>query len=202
MNGTAPADSFSAAERRLLAPARRVLRMIYAPVVWPLARLGVPPNAVSLTQIPLAVAIAVLLPTQPRLAFALFVATLALDGVDGALARATGRSSRFGAFIDQYADHAREVIVVAALAAHGALHPSVAVLYALLYPGLNVTLHVCNTHGVAVPFAVKSYLTFYPALFLYLWFGTNLLDAAGTLTVGFMAAGVANGVWRLRRAMD
>ena len=114
----------------------------------------------------------------------------------------TGRSSRFGAFIDQYADHAREVIVVAGLAAHGALHPSVAVLYALLYPGLNVTLYVCNAQRVAVPFAVKSYLTFYPALFLYLWFGTNLLDAAGTLTVGFMAAGVAQGVWRLRRAMD
>lgn len=50
--------------------------------------------------------------------------------------------------------------------------------------------------------AERSYLTFYPALFLYLWSGTNLLDAAGTLTVGFMAAGVANGVWRLRRAMD
>lgn len=195
-------DSYSALERRLLEPAHRVLKTVYAPVVWLLARLGFTPNAVSLSQVPLAVLIVALIPTQPRLAFALFVLTLVLDGVDGALARATGRATNFGALLDQYADHIREVLVVAGLAAHGALHPVIAVLYGLAYPAFNLTLYLCNTYRAPLPLAVKSYLTFYPALFAYLWFGVNLLDVAGTLAVGLMGAAIAQGLWRLRAAMD
>ncbi len=196
------ADSYSALERRLLEPAHRVLQKIYAPAVWLFARAGFTPNAVSLSQVALGVVIVALIPSQPRIAFALFVVALALDGVDGALARATGRTTNFGALLDQYADHIREVLVVAGLAAHGALSPAVAVLYGLAYPAFNLTLYVCNAYRAPLPIAIKSYVTFYPALFAYLWFGINVLDVAGTLTIGLMGAVIAQGLWRLRAAMD
>lgn len=198
----APADSYSALERRLLGPARRVLARILAPIVGLLARLGVTPNSVSLAQIPLALVMLALIPTQPVLASALFVATLALDGVDGALARATGRATAFGALLDQYADHIREVLVVAGLAALGLLHPAIATLYALAYPAVNLTLYICNQRGVPLGLAIKSYVSFYPALLAYLWWGIDVLDPAGALTVGLMSAVVAQGLWRLRGAMD
>lgn len=198
----APADSYSDLERRLLEPAHRVLQTVYAPVVWLLARLGFTPNAVSLSQVPLAILTVALIPTQPHVASALFVVTLALDGIDGALARATNRATTFGALLDQYADHIREVLVVAGLAAHGALHPAIATLYGLAYPAFNFTLYVCNAYGVPLPIAIKSYLTFYPALFAYLWWGVNVLDVAGALAVGLMGAVIAQGLWRLRAAMD
>lgn len=195
-------DSYSAAERLALGPARAVLAAVYGPIARGLGRLGVAPNAVSLSQIPLGVAVVALMPTQPRLALLAFVLALVADGIDGALARATGRVTNFGALLDQYADHVREVIVVAGLAAHGALHPLVAVLYALAYPGANLTLYLCNARGVPLPIAIKTYLTFYPALVLYLWVGINVLDFAGTIAVGLMALLVAQGLWRLREAMD
>lgn len=195
-------DSYSALERKFLAPARRVTGALFAPIVRGLAALHVSPNAVSFAQVPLGVLVVALMPTQPRPAFVLFVAALALDGVDGALARATNRVTRFGALFDQYCDHAREVTVVAGLAWYGALNPFLAGIYGVTYPAFNLTLYLRNHYRAPLPFALKSYLIVYPALFAYRWCGTNLLDAAVALALVLMGAAIALGLWRLSRAMD
>lgn len=195
-------DSYSAVERKLLKPARRLLHLVYSPLISLLAAIHVSPNAVSFSQVVLGAVVVVLMPNQPRIAFILFVAAIALDGVDGALARATNQASRFGALFDQYCDHIREVTVVAGLALQGALNPFLAGLYGLTYPGFNLTLYICNYCRVPVPVALKSYLIVYPALFVYLWFGVNLLDAAVALSITLMALVVAIGLIRLRPVME
>ena len=201
MMSTSP-DSYSSLERRFLAPARKLLRSVYSPLVIVLAALHVPPNAVSFSQVVIAAIIVWLMPTQPRIAFILFVVAIALDGVDGALARATNRATKFGALFDQYCDHLREVIVVAGLAWHGALNPFLAGLYGLTYPGFNLTLYLCNSYRAPLPFAIKSYLIIYPALFAFLWFNLNILDIAVALSLTLMGLAIAVGLWRLARVMD
>mgnify|MGYP000343350614 CR=1 FL=1 len=195
-------DSYSSLERRFLAPARRVLRALFAPIVRVLVALRVSPNAVSFAQVPLGALVVALMPTQPRGAFVLFVIALALDGIDGALARATNRASNFGALFDQYCDHFREVLVIAGLALWGALNPLLAGLYGIVYPAFNLTLYLCNHYRVPLPFAIKSYLVVYPALFAYLWFGTNVLDAAVALALVAMGVVIVLGLVRLACAMD
>jgi phosphatidylglycerophosphate synthase len=195
-------DSYSSLERRFRAPARKLLRALYSPLVNVLAALRVSPNMVSFSQVILAVVVVWLMPTQPRIAFVLFVVAIALDGVDGALARATNRATKFGALFDQYCDHIREVIVVAGLAWHGALNPFLAGIYGVTYPGFNLTLYLCNANRASLPFAIKSYLIVYPALFAYLWFGVNVLDYAVALSAAFMILAVTVGLWRLSRAMN
>ncbi len=195
-------DSYSSLERKFLTPARKLLRAIYLPLVRLLVALHISPNAVSFSQVILAVIVVWLMPTEPRLAFVLFVAAIALDGVDGALARATNRATKFGALFDQYCDHVREVVVVAGLAWHGALNPFLAGIYGVTYPGFNLTLYLCNLYRAPLPFAIKSYLVVYPALFVFLWFGINVLDVAVALSIAFMALAVAAGLWRLSRVMD
>jgi phosphatidylglycerophosphate synthase len=195
-------DSYSALERKLLAPARQLLRAVFSPFVRVLAALHVSPNAVSFSQVILGAVVVVLMPMHPRVAFVLFVAAIALDGVDGALARATNRATRFGALFDQYCDHAREVIVVAGLALHGALNPFLAGLYGVTYPGFNLTLYLSNSNRVPLPFAIKSYLIVYPALFAFLWFGVNVLDVAVALSIVLMVMAIALGLWKLQRAMS
>ncbi len=194
-------DSYSSLERKLLAPARGLLRAVYSPLVRVLAALRVSPNAVSFSQVILAAVVVALMPTHPHVAFLLFVAAIALDGVDGALARATNRVTQFGALFDQYCDHIREVIVVAGLAWYGALNPFLAALYALTYPGFNLTLYLCNSYRVPLPFAIKSYLIVYPALFAYLWLRFNALDAAVALSIILMGLVVVLGLGRLKQAM-
>ncbi len=193
--------SYSSLERKLLAPARGLLRAVYSPLVRVLAALHVSPNAVSFSQVILGAVVVALMPTHPRIAFLLFVAAIALDGVDGALARATNRATKFGALFDQYCDHAREVIVVAGLAWYGALNPFLAGMYGVTYPGFNLTLYLCNSYRAPLPFAIKSYLIVYPALFTYLWFGVNILDAAVALSIMLMSLAIAAGLWRLKQAV-
>ena len=195
-------DSYSSLERKFLAPARQLLLAIYAPLVRVLAALRVSPNAVSFSQVLLGAVVVALMPAQPRLAFILFVAAIALDGVDGALARATNRATKFGALFDQYCDHIREVTVVAGLALHGALNPFLAGIYGITYPAFNLTLYLCNFHRTPLPFAIKSYLVVYPALFAYLWFDANFLDAAVAVSIALMGLVLALGLWRLSRAMN
>ena len=161
-------DSYSALERQFIGAFRQTLLRATRPLVSLLARLGVHPNVLSVSQVVGSVAVVALIPTHPRLAFVLFLALLLIDGLDGALARATDQASGFGALVDQYCDHIREVTVVGGLAFWGALAIVPAVLYGLLYTGLNLTLYLANAHGAPIPWAVKSYLVVYPALFLYL----------------------------------
>ncbi len=203
LNGPAarPADSFSRLEHVVLGPFRRGLAWLLRPLVLLLSRARVRPLAVSLSQIPLGFAAAALIVPAPRVALALFLATLLLDAVDGALARETGRVSTFGALADQVADHLRELTVVGGLVAAGALRGEIGVAYAALYPLSNFMLFVANRYGVPVPLAIKTWMVFYPFLIAFLGFGPNLLDYAGAVAGGFMALTSALALIGLRGAL-
>jgi phosphatidylglycerophosphate synthase len=201
MTNPAPGDSYSAAERKIIGPFRQRLLQATRPLVTLLARLDVHPNVLSASQVVGGFAVLALAPSYPRLAFVLFLSLLLIDGLDGALARATGKASTFGGLVDQYCDHIREITVVAGLAIWGTPAVLPAVLYGLIYTGLNLTVYLANAHGAPVPWALKSYLIVYPALFLYLWFGLDLLTPAVVLSEMLMLLVIGIGLRNLARAM-
>ena len=188
------ADSYSSVERLVLGPFRRIARAVLLPLVWGLARAGIPPNAVSLAQIPIGAGVWLLIPPAPRAAWGLFVGALILDGLDGALARHTKTASTYGALVDQVSDHVREITVIAALGFNGLMNGGFAALYALAYPLSNFMLYLGTLHGVRAPLALKTWLTFYPLLFAYLWFGVNWLDYGAAISV--VAMGLVS-FWQL-----
>ena len=194
-------DSYSALEQRFREPARALLMRIYHPIVLLLAWLGVSPNLVSFSQIPLGLLIVITITPYPRLALLLIVASIAIDGIDGALARHLGRSSPFGALWDGFCDHIREILVIAGLAWVGALNGFWAALYGLAYPGINITLALCNHYKTPIPLAIKTYITAYPFILLYLWWGVNLLDWGIGFSVLTMGGTIGWGVWLLYRAL-
>jgi phosphatidylglycerophosphate synthase len=194
-------DSYSALERRFIGPFRRGLATVMEPIVAALAWARVSPNALSASQIVGGFVVLALVPEQPRLAFVLFVAVLLLDGLDGALARATGKASPFGGLVDQYCDHIREVTVIGGMALFGGLAILPAVLYGIVYTGLNLTIYLANAHGAPVPWAIKSWLVVYPGLFLYLWFGLDVLTPAVVLSEALMLVVILIGLRNLSRTM-
>ena len=78
------------------------------------ARTGVGPNAVTVAAFALSTGNSLLLLLHRNLlAFGLaLVFTELLDSVDGAVARATGRASRFGSYLDAITGRYKEVCVV------------------------------------------------------------------------------------------
>ena len=97
--------------------ARPVVAKIVAPVVGRLARSGVTPDAITVTGTLGVVAGAVGLIATGRLFWGAFAVTVfvLLDMLDGALARARGGGSAFGAVLDSTGDRAADVAIFAAL---------------------------------------------------------------------------------------
>ncbi len=200
--GQPAAGSYSRAERIILGPFRRGMAVVLAPAVAALDRLGVPPTAVSLSQIPIGFAAAALIAHAPHVALGLFVVTLLLDAIDGALARKSGRESAFGALADQVSDHIREITFVGGLVAAGAMRGEIGVAYALLYPLVNFLLYAANRYRADVPLAIKTWMSFYPFLLIYLAFEINWLDYAGAASAGFMAATSITALVLMRHRMN
>lgn len=194
-------DSFSTFEHRFVGPYRDGFARLTAPLVRLLMALGVPPNLVSASQIAVGVVIIAVMGPAPKIAFILFLTTLFLDSLDGALARTSGRGSKFGALVDQISDHTRETLVIVAVTLQGALHPGVAVLYPLVYALFNFLLYVCNMFAAPVPWTIKSYLVVYPALFLYTFFGLPWLTPAVALSEVLMTVSIGIALRNLSAAM-
>jgi CDP-diacylglycerol--glycerol-3-phosphate 3-phosphatidyltransferase len=103
---------------------RRRVRDLATPIATALGRLGLTPNALTLIGFLGTCAAAVAAAYQAWLVAGILVLVFgSFDLFDGALARATDRASRFGAFLDSTFDRAGEAIVyiglVVGLAASG-----------------------------------------------------------------------------------
>ena len=99
------------------AAARRLLRAyIEEPVARFLARLGVSPNVITLAGLVGACGSAYLLGVGSlALGGVVLLAAGVLDLFDGAVARLTGRASKFGALLDSTADRVSEAVVLLGL---------------------------------------------------------------------------------------
>ena len=97
--------------------ARPAVARFWAPVVARLARAGVTPDMVTLTGTLGAVSSAVFLIGAGHLFWGAFAVTVfvLLDMLDGALARAHGGGSVFGAVLDSVGDRAADVAIFGAL---------------------------------------------------------------------------------------
>ena len=92
-------------------------RALAAPLVTVLARAGVTPTAVTLFGLVLNIAAALVIGSgRAALGGGVLLAAAICDGLDGALARRTGRVSRFGAFLDSTVDRIDETVVLAGIA--------------------------------------------------------------------------------------
>ena len=128
-----------------------VARYLNRRLSWPLTmmivryRIPVTPNQVSLLSFAVAIAAAYLLAVGPHwLGGALVQLSSVLDGVDGELARVTGRASRRGAFLDALLDRYADAAVIGGLAyyamtVHGPSPPLVLLALAALAGDIMVS---------------------------------------------------------------
>lgn len=205
MPGTAtrpdPPTSYSVLELIALAPVRNCGSWLIRPLIRVLAYARVPPNVLSLSQVPLGIAAAALIEPYPRIALGVFVIAVFFDFLDGELARHTNSASKTGALIDQISDHAREITVVAGLAVVGALRIDIAIAYALAYPISNFLLYAAHRARRPIRLSIKTWISFYPLLLAFLWFGWNALDFAGCIAVGLMLMSSGYALLNMRRAV-
>jgi len=92
---------------------------VLEPVVRGLHRLGLHPNTITLVGFALQVGIGVVYALGHfRLGGALLLILAPADALDGALARASGQESRFGAFLDSSVDRLSDAALILGIAAY------------------------------------------------------------------------------------
>jgi len=117
---------------------RAVLPRLMTPLARPLARAGVTPNTVTVATFVTAAAAAVLIGTgSPRAGLAVWLVSRLGDGLDGVLARQTGRSSAFGGYLDITLDMTAYSVVALGFAA---AHPELGLVWPAILMGYTLAI--------------------------------------------------------------
>jgi CDP-diacylglycerol--glycerol-3-phosphate 3-phosphatidyltransferase len=96
--------------------ARKWGRVIIEPIARTLARLGIPPNVVTVIGFILSIGVGVVLALgYIRWGGVCIILAAVFDALDGTLARIVGRTSRFGAFLDSTMDRFSEAVILLGL---------------------------------------------------------------------------------------
>lgn len=134
----------------MLGRLRRLTTTVLTPVARLLLRLGVTPDAVTVAGTAVVTALALtLLPSGHLLLGGILIGFFALlDSLDGVLARLSGRTSRWGAFLDSTLDRVSDGAVFAGITLYFMLHPDVP--YATWGAVASVA---CLALGGVVPYA-------------------------------------------------
>jgi CDP-diacylglycerol--glycerol-3-phosphate 3-phosphatidyltransferase len=193
--------------------ARPVVEKVVAPLIARLARAGVTPDIITVTGTLGAVAGAVLLFGTGHLFWGSVVVTffVLLDLLDGALARARGGGSVFGAVLDSVGDRAADAAIFGALVwwYSGAGNDRLLVLLALLCLVLGVLTSYIKARAEGVGIACNVGIVERLERLLLVLFGTGLmgLGVPYALHVGLWvllagsAVTVAQRILAVRRAV-
>jgi len=98
---------------KLVEARKTAARYLTRPAVWLLARTAITPNAITWSGFLLSAGAVALIITEHLLAAGFMVLTAGLcDMLDGALARVTNRTTRFGAILDSVLDRVSESVLL------------------------------------------------------------------------------------------
>ena len=163
---------------------RARIKRIGEPIALFLGRLGFTPDALTVAGfgIVLAAAFAAAAGQWVLTALILIFGTL-FDGLDGTLARATGKTSDFGAFLDSTMDRAGEAVIYAGIAAGAAMSGKTEVIgLATLALGTGSLVSYVRARGEGLGVCANIGIA-------------QRAERAAVLIVGLLAGGLAAATW-------
>jgi len=163
---------------------RARIKRIGEPIALLLGRLGFTPDALTIVGfgIVVAAAFAAAAGQWVLTALILIFGTL-FDGLDGTLARATGKTSDFGAFLDSTMDRAGEAVIYAGIAAGAAMSGKTEVIgLATLALGTGSLVSFVRARGEGLGVCANIGIA-------------QRAERAAVLIVGLLAGGLAAPTW-------
>jgi CDP-diacylglycerol--glycerol-3-phosphate 3-phosphatidyltransferase len=163
---------------------RARIKRIGEPIALLLGRLGFTPDALTIVGfgIVVAAAFAAAAGQWVLTALILIFGTL-FDGLDGTLARATGKTSDFGAFLDSTMDRAGEAVIYAGIAAGAAMSGKTEVIgLATLALGTGSLVSYVRARGEGLGVCANIGIA-------------QRAERAAVLIVGLLAGGLAAPTW-------
>ena len=170
----------------------------FSPIVRLLQACGITPNVVSaLGMLALAPFVYLVIvhaedPWKIALSCSFLLLHIALDGLDGPLARRMGKEGPAGAFIDMCCDHGGAVIVVWAVSWAGLIDGTIGNIYVFSYTMAVVFIIWMNALEQPFRFVFRSKYFFYAAIFTLGWIGARTKPCWHYLDWTLLAFSVSN----------
>jgi phosphatidylglycerophosphate synthase len=194
-------DCYSAGERGFMVFFQRVRAVVFAPLLRWMDAAHLKPDHLTLLSCVAGLAFCPFFFFAKPVAFVFLALHVALDGLDGPLARYQGVASRKGSFTDTMSDQAVIVASTATVMAAGMVSIAVGMAYAVTYT--VVVLFAMARNYLERPY---SWLL-RPRFYVYAWFLVECYWKPGTLN-GFLwvctavlGAKVVTGFIRIRRSL-
>ena len=163
---------------------RARIKRIGEPLALLLGRLGLTPDALTIAGFGIVIVAAIVAASGAWIATAaiLIVGTL-FDGLDGTLARATGKTSQFGAFLDSTFDRAGEAVIYAGIAAGAAIQGRTDVIVlATLALGIGSLVSYVRARGEGLGISADNGIA-------------QRAERAAILIAGLIAGGALGATW-------
>jgi len=200
-NTTEPgADVYSAGERSAMQWTQRLRGRLLAPMLKLLVRLGVRADHVTLASLIVGLTFCPLWFWMPAAAFAALAVHVALDAVDGALARFTQSASRRGSFTDTMSD--QMVVAITTITLMAAEPHVIDVLtggvYIFLYTIVVGFAMVRNAMGIPYHWVVRPRFFVYGWMVVETYWWPHTIDYVIWLFNAVLALKLASGFFRIR----
>jgi CDP-diacylglycerol---glycerol-3-phosphate 3-phosphatidyltransferase len=134
---------------------RKYSRGFLEPLARYISATGLSPNVVTIIGFLLMIGVAIVLSQGYLVLGGILITGVALfDGIDGAMARMMGRTSRFGAFLDSTLDRFSEAVIFLGLFIHFIgenRHQELILIYATVVGSLMVSYARARAEGIGVP---------------------------------------------------
>ena len=168
-------DCYSASDRPLMLISQRLRAQALAPLLALMTRTRLRADYLTLLSLVVGLAAALTYPVSPLWALILLGAHVALDGLDGPLARFQGRASPKGSFADSLADQLVVCAFTIVLIHEGTVSVLPGTLYLLTYTLVVAFAMVRNALQVPYTWLVR------PRFFVYGWVVIELYWLSGTM---------------------
>jgi len=166
-----------------------------------IAQLGVVPDTISYVGIALLAGVIVYFVRSPRLAVLFLLCHVLCDGLDGALARHTGKASQSGAFTDLVCDQLGMVVVAVMAIFHHLVSPLIGTVYITLYLIVVVFGVIINVMGLGTRVTITSKYFLYAVFAVWALWKVNLIPPMMYFFCFVMALEVVVGYLRLKRGI-
>ncbi|MGD0577085.1 MAG: CDP-alcohol phosphatidyltransferase family protein [Candidatus Staskawiczbacteria bacterium] len=169
-------------QERLRLMRDKLLRIFLKPFIW----LHISPNLVTFASFASLAGFFYFFIKNPIFAIIFLLLHVLLDGIDGSLARATGKSSRAGGFLDMLNDHTGMVVAVAAVMYYSMLNPVIGLIYVYIYSLLVVFIIYQNSLGIKSNTVFRTKYLFYALYILWALTGANIFNGAVAVFIVIM----------------
>jgi phosphatidylglycerophosphate synthase len=166
---------YSEGEQKMMDLSQRIRALIFGPLLRLLASLGVTPNNLTLLSLFSGLAFCFLFQYSKITALILLVFHVFLDGLDGPLARETGRASNQGSFTDTTSDQVVVALSTLTLIYYGYIHIIPGGLYIFFYTVVVIFAMIRNSLSIPYSWVVR------PRFYVYAWIPVELYFLPGTM---------------------